>query len=50
MQLRQVGHLEYNFTKQETKFLTYENTYVIDNLVGLKKSLDNIKSFIILKM
>ena len=35
MPLRQAGHLEYNFTKQETKFLTTENTCVIDNLVGL---------------
>jgi hypothetical protein len=35
MPLRQAGHLEYNFTKQETKFLTTENTCVIDSLVGL---------------
>ena len=35
MPLRQAGHLEYNFTKQETKFLITENTCVIDNLVGL---------------
>ncbi len=35
MPLCQAGHLEYNFTKQETKFLTTENTCVIDNLVGL---------------
>jgi len=35
MPLRQVGHLQYNFTQQETKFLTNENTCVIDNLYGL---------------
>jgi hypothetical protein len=36
MPLRQcVGHLEYNFTAQETKYLSYENTCVIDNLAGL---------------
>ena len=35
MPLRQTGHLEYNFTKQETNFLTTKNTCVIDNLVGL---------------
>ncbi len=35
MPLRQAGHLEQNFTKQETKFLTTENTCVIDNLVDL---------------
>jgi hypothetical protein len=35
MPLRQVGHLEYNFTKQEANFLTNENTCVIDNIVGL---------------
>ena len=35
MPLRQVGHIEYNFTEQETKYLTKDNTCVIDNLVGL---------------
>jgi hypothetical protein len=35
MPLRQAGHLEDNFTKQDTKFLTTENTCVTDNLVGL---------------
>ena len=35
MPLRQAGHLEYNFTIQETKYLLNENTCVIDNLVGL---------------
>jgi hypothetical protein len=31
--LRQAGHIEYSFTTQETKYLTTENTCVIDNLV-----------------
>ena len=35
MPLRQAGHLQYNFTEQETKYLLNENTCVIDNLVGL---------------
>ena len=35
MPLRQAGHIEYSFTEQETKFLTTENTCVIDNLVGV---------------
>jgi 5-methylcytosine-specific restriction endonuclease McrA len=35
MPLRQAGYIEYNFTNQETKYLTNENTCVIDNLVGL---------------
>ncbi len=35
MPLRQSGCVEYNFTKQETKFVTTENTCVIDNLVGV---------------
>ena len=35
MPLRQAGHLEYSFTTEETKFLTTENTCVIDNLVGV---------------
>jgi hypothetical protein len=33
--MRQAGYLEYNFTEQETKYLSNENTCVIDNLVGL---------------
>ena len=35
MPLRQASYIEYNFTKQETKYLSNENTCVIDNLVGL---------------
>jgi hypothetical protein len=35
MPLCQASYIEYNFTKQETKDLTGENTCVIDNLVGL---------------
>ncbi len=35
MPLRQAGHLQYNFTEQETKYLLNDNTCVIDNLVGL---------------
>ena len=35
MPLRQAGYIEYNFTEQETKYLTSENTCVIDNLVGV---------------
>ena len=35
MPLRQTGHLQYNFTEQETKYLLNDNTCVIDNLVGL---------------
>jgi len=35
MPLRQASYIEYNFTKQETIYLTNENTCVIDNLVGL---------------
>ena len=35
MPLRQASYIEYNFTTQETKYLTSENTCVIDNLVGL---------------
>jgi hypothetical protein len=35
MPLRQSGCVEYNFTEQETKFLTTENICVIDNLVGV---------------
>jgi hypothetical protein len=59
MPLRQAGHFEYNFTKQETKFLITENTCVIDNLVGLygkklklnkKKLLNLIKNFTVLRM
>ena len=47
MPLRQAGHIEYSFTTQETKYLTTENTCVIDNLVGvygkeLKLNKDNI--------
>ncbi len=34
MPLRQAGCIEYSFTQQETKYLTTENTCVIDNLVG----------------
>jgi hypothetical protein len=34
MPLRQSGHLEYNFTTQETKYSTAVNKCVIDNLVG----------------
>ena len=35
MPLRQAGYIEYSFTEQETKYLTTENTCVIDNLVGV---------------
>ena len=35
MPLRQAGYIEYNFTEQETTYLTNENTCVIDNLVGV---------------
>ncbi len=35
MPLRQAGVLEYSFSTQETKYLTTENTCVIDNLVGV---------------
>ena len=47
MPLRQAGHIEYSFTTQETKYLTTDNTCVIDNLVGvygkeLKLNKDNI--------
>ncbi len=35
MPLRQAGHIEYSFTTEETKYLTTENTCVIDNLVGV---------------
>jgi hypothetical protein len=35
MPLRQAGHIEYSFTTQETKYLTTENTCVIDNLLGV---------------
>jgi hypothetical protein len=35
MPLRQAGHIESSFTTQETKYLTTENTCVIDNLVGV---------------
>jgi hypothetical protein len=35
MPLRQASYIEYNFTKQEEKYLTNKNTCVIDNLVGL---------------
>ena len=47
MALRQVGQIQYNFTTQETKYLTTDNTCVIDNLVGLygkelKLNRDNI--------
>jgi hypothetical protein len=35
MPLRQAGHIEYNFTTQETKYLTTDDTCVIDNLVGV---------------
>ncbi len=46
MPLRQAVYIEYSFTEQETKYLTTENTCVIDNLVGvygkLKLNKDNI--------
>ena len=47
MPLRQIGYIEYSFTKKETKYLKTENTCVIDNLVGvygkeLKLNKDNI--------
>ena len=35
MPLRQSSTIDYNFTIQETKYLSTENTCVIDNLVGL---------------
>ena len=35
MPLREASYIEYNFTEQETKYLSTENTCVIDNLVGL---------------
>ena len=36
MPMRQSGHVEYNFTKEEKKFLTEKNDKcVIDNLIGL---------------
>jgi hypothetical protein len=35
MPLRQAGHLQYNFTEQESKDLLNDNTCGIDNLVGL---------------
>ncbi len=35
MPLRQCGHLEYSFTEEEAEYLTTENTYVIDNLIGV---------------
>jgi hypothetical protein len=35
MPLRQAGCIEYSFTTQETKYLTTENTCVIDILVGV---------------
>ena len=35
MPLRQSSTIDYNFTVQETKYLSTENTCVIDNLVGL---------------
>jgi hypothetical protein len=35
MPLRQSSTIDYNFTIQETKYLSDENTCVIDNLVGL---------------
>ncbi len=47
MLLRQAGYIEYSFTEQEPKYLTTENTCVIDNLVvvygkELKLNKDNI--------
>ena len=35
MPLRQSSTIDYNFTIQETKYLSDENTCVIDNLIGL---------------
>ena len=35
MPLRQSSTIDYNFTIQETKYLSNENTCVIDNLIGL---------------
>ncbi len=35
MPLRQAGCIEYSFATQETKYLSTENTCVIDNLVGV---------------
>ena len=35
MPMRQCNTLDYNFTKQEKKYLTTENTCVIDNLIGI---------------
>ena len=35
MPLRQFTHLDYNFTKEEKKYLSSENTCVIDNLIGV---------------
>ena len=35
MPMRQCNTIDYNFTKQEKKYLTTENTCVIDNLIGI---------------
>ena len=35
MPLRQFSHLDYSFTKEEKKYLSVENTCVIDNLIGV---------------
>ena len=35
MPLRQFTHLDYNFTKEEKKYLSSENTCVIDNIIGV---------------
>jgi len=35
MPLRQLIHLDYNFTKEEKAYLSNENTCVIDNLIGV---------------
>ena len=35
MPMRQCNTIDYNFTEQEKKYLTTENTCVIDNLIGI---------------
>ncbi len=35
MPSRQAGYIEYIFTEQETKYLTTENAFVINYLVGV---------------
>ena len=35
MPLRQFTHLDYDFTTEEKKYLSTENTCVVDNLIGV---------------